>query len=281
MIINDVKNYTGGTASSFTGREYLAPGGSDTLVIALHPEELKGSADGSQLNVLESIDWWPKFARNQNYPFNIFALQTNTTTLHGILNTIIPAMRKRYNPKNIVLVGLGRGAVDMYNILSENKDADDIKLVIAVSGYSERTGSIPSKWTSVKGLAFHGVNDTRYPISLHQDTVNKYNNSFPGSMALVSFANTGYEAWTKAFNANTSNDQALQFVINELSLAQPTPAPPATNCDEIQQQLTAAQAQITSLQAQISTLTSQRNAAQAEVTRLKTGIQASLNQMPS
>lgn len=250
MIIRDVINYTGGTQISFTGREYLAPNGSDTLVIALHPDELRGPADGSQLNKLESIDWWPKFAKSVDYPFNIFAVQNSGSTFHYLLKDLIPAMKQRYNPKNIVLIGLGRGAVDVYNLLSENTDSE-IKLIVAVSGNSERSGSI-FRWPLVRGQAYHGTGDTHYTLTSHRDTVNKYNDTHGANrIQFIELQGVGHDAWKHAFNQNPANDPAFQFVKEELQLDQPAP-PPDDNCDDIRQQLAAMTAERDNLRAIIN-----------------------------
>jgi len=227
MIIRNVINYTGGTPISLTGREYLSPDPTDTLVVALHCDDMRGPADGSQLDRLETIDWWPKFARNVVYPFNIFAAQVSGITFHYLLKDIIKAMKTRYNPKNIVLLGCGRGGFDTYNILSENTDPE-IKLVINVSGGSDRSGSI-SRWPKVKGLVWHGTSDPRYSVASHQAIVNKYNSTHgAGRIKFNALSGVGYEAWNVAFNPDPAKDQSLQFVINELNLG-PVKPPPAND----------------------------------------------------
>jgi hypothetical protein len=246
MIANNVINYTGGTSTSLTGREYLSPVATDTLVIALHPDELRGPADGSQLNRLETIDWWPKFAKTVDYPFNIFAVQNSGSTFHYLLKNIIKAMKARYNPKNIVLLGIGRGAFDVYNILSENTDPE-IKLVITVSGGSDRTGSI-FKWPGVKGIAWHGNNDSRYPIQAHQQTVSDYNRhhgSKGGNIQFNAISGVGYEAWNVAFNPDPAKDQSLKFVIDTLKLGQPTTPNEDPRLKELEAQMNAIKAQLT------------------------------------
>lgn len=243
MIIRDVINFTGGTQISLTGREYLAPNGSDTLIVILPCEDLRGPADGSQLNKMEQIDWWPKFARNTDYPFNIFAVQVSGG-YHFLLGNLIPAMKNRYNPKNIVLLGCGLGGFAAYNVLSETTDPA-VKLVITISGGSDRTGSI-SNWHIVKGQAWHGTIDPRFSIAAHKDAVKKYNDTHGQRIDFNELQGVGYEAWKHAFNPNPANDPAFQFVKTQLNLGQATP--PADNCDEIRQQLAAVTAQRDELQ---------------------------------
>lgn len=236
MIIRDVINYTGGTPTSLTGREYLSPDHNDTLVVALHCDDMKGPADGSQLDRLESIDWWPKFARTVNYPFNLFAVQVSGITFHFLLKDIIKAMKTRYNPKNIVLLGCGRGAFDVYNILSENTEPE-IKLIINISGGSDRSGSI-SRWPKVRGLAWHGVSDPRYPISAHREVVQKYNDTHgAGRIQLNELSGVGYDAWEQAFSPDPSKDQSLQFVISQLQLGGVPPVPEDPRIKELEAEI--------------------------------------------
>lgn len=218
------------------GREYLTD--SDTLVIMLHGIGERGPNDLSKISLVEKLSGWPKYAKGQRpgaasvtgqneYPFNIFAIQISEGSYHEYFKTLIPAMKKRYNPKKIVIAGISLGCIGLYGILSENTD-EEIKVVIPICGKSDRNGSI-TKWKTVTGLAWHGDADTTIRIADHRTTVDEYNRVHKprgGHIYFNTLKGVGHNAWDRAFNVDPAKDESLQFVLKELGgIGKPEPTP--------------------------------------------------------
>lgn len=152
-----------------TARQYLSETPSKNWLIWFHGMGERGPEDGSQLNLVEKLPGFPKFAKGVRpgattstgtveYPFNIFAVQTEGDYQFekNVMSSYITLHRKA---EKIILGGISLGGICAIESLADFNDIGGfIKGVVNICGSGEvsrvpRTRKVPIIW-------WHGDKDT-------------------------------------------------------------------------------------------------------------------------
>jgi predicted esterase len=208
--------------NTFTARLYQPLKGSNNWLIWYHGQGETGPDDGSQLDEVEKLPGFPKFAKGVRpdgkdkgsieYPFNILAVQTeaNYNFEKTALATYIVGKRK---VKNLIVGGISLGGIAaMESILDFNDIYGNIKGVLNCCGTidvakASRVRSVPVLW-------WHGDRDTTVKYS---DPVKGAVQSSAALQALgkpvefITLPGVAHNAWDRAFTTDP-NDKSLAFV---------------------------------------------------------------------
>lgn len=208
--------------NTVTARLYQPLKASSNWVIWFHGMGEVGPDDGSQLDEVEKLPGFPKFAKGVRpdgkdkgsieYPFNIFAVQTEANyNFEKVALVTYIALKKK--AKNIVVGGISLGGIAaLESLLDFNDLGGNIKGVLNCCGTidvskTNRVRSVPILW-------WHGDKD---------NTV-KYNDATRGALQasqalqaqgkpveFITLPGVGHNAWDKAFTT-APDDKSFAFV---------------------------------------------------------------------
>jgi predicted esterase len=187
-------------------------------VIFCHGRGERGAVDGSQIDLLEKLSGWPKFAKGKRpgsttetgsieYPFNIIAPQV-AVTYNEILYWVVQWVVLKFGYKNIVVAGISMGNYAIYDMMKWDI-GNHIKGFVACCG-SQELAELPQT-KKINGIAWHGTADTTVSYSNHKAFADAYN-SAGGQLQFNSLEGVGHNAWDYAFKANPAEDKSLEFV---------------------------------------------------------------------
>jgi predicted esterase len=224
----------GGTV---TARLYQPITPSSNWVIWYHGMGQVGPDDGSQLNEVEFLPGFPKFAKGirpgesterglMEYPFNIYAVQTeaNYNFEKVVLATYIALKKKA---KNLVVGGISLGGIcTMESGFDFNDLGGFIKGLLNCCGSFEVSKA--SRMRNIPILWWHGDQDTTVKYTDATPTnPNGVRGALEASNALkalgkpvefITLQGVGHNAWDKAFTT-APDDKSLAFV-NRIFAAQ-------------------------------------------------------------
>lgn len=220
-ITNVIKEPVFGT--TVTARLYQPIKPSNNWIIWLHGMGETGPADGSQLNEVEKLPGFPKFAKGVRpgesvergtieYPFNIYAVQTESSYSFekAALATYLAGKKKA---AKLGMIGISMGGFGVMESLFDFYDLyNNIDFAINCCGSvdvakTNRVRNVPLLW-------WHG----------DKDTVVKYSDPVRGAVEasnalkaqgkpveFITLPGVGHNAWDKAFT-QAPNDKSLAFV---------------------------------------------------------------------
>lgn len=235
-ITNVIKEAVYGT--TVTARLYQPIKPSNNWLIWYHGMGETGPADGAELNDVEKLPGFPKFAKGirpgetlergiHEYPFNIYAVQTeaNYNFEKTALATYIALKKKA--------ASLVVGGISMGGICSMESFFDFYDLGNHIDGVLNCCGTVDvaktNRLRSIPVLWWHG----------DRDTTVKYTDPVRGALEassamkaqgkpveFITLPGVGHNAWDKAFTT-APDDKSLSFVngIFAASQVQPLAAP--------------------------------------------------------
>lgn len=215
-----------------TARLYQPLKPSNNWVIWLHGKGETGPDTGEELDDVEKLPGFPKFAKaGFEYPFNIYAVQTeaNYNFEKVSLPTFI-ALKK--NAANVVVAGISLGGIAaLESLLDFNDIGEQIKGVLNCCGTidvakTNRVRSVPILW-------WHGDRDTTVRYSdAGPLNPNGIRGALEASNALkaqgkpvefITLPGVDHNAWDKAFTT-AADDKSLAFVNGIFAANEPKPA---------------------------------------------------------
>jgi predicted esterase len=206
--------------TKFNFRLYEAPVKTTDCVIFCHGQGERGPADGSQINLVEKLPGWPKFAKGvrpgsssvtgyNEYPFNIIAVQV-VNSYSEINSWITTWAALKFGYKAIVNVGISMGGFGVWDQLRLDL-GDYTKGFVSIAARQELSEIPYTK--KLPGLAWAGTNDPLSQVQ-YKDVVAcvEAYNAAGGKVELISLEGVGHNAWDYAFNVDPAKDRTLAFV---------------------------------------------------------------------
>ena len=203
-----------------TGLRYTQSKNPKNVVLFQHGIGERGPADGSQIQLLEKLQGFPRFARGQRpwsssvtgnieYEFDIFAPQIVDNYDNEINPYILPFLNVEYGYTNIILAGISLGNYAAWKQTMKYPGRQFLRGIVAVCG-SGNKADIPNM-EKLPGIAWHGTADPTVSYSSHKSFVDAYN-AAGGEVEWNALDGVAHNAWTYAFNADPSKDKSLQKV---------------------------------------------------------------------
>lgn len=210
--------------NTVTARLYQPIKPSSNWIIWLHGMGETGPADGSELNDVEKLPGFPKFAKGVRpgettergtieYPFNIYAVQTESSYSFekAALATYLAAKKKA---AKLGMVGISMGGFGVMESLFDFYDLyNNIDFAINCCGSvdvakTNRVRNVPILW-------WHGDKDTvvKYSDPVKGGAVEASNalKSQGKPVEFITLPGVGHNAWDKAFTL-APDDKSLAFV---------------------------------------------------------------------
>lgn len=173
--------------------------------------------DGSMLSRVVKLGW-PKEADNGfKFPFNLLVPQV-TISYSLQLKFFSEWAKTKYPTGKLWIAGISLGGAATQSAL-KSPGKELIDGIISCCG---KTSTLKLEETkAVKGQAYHGTADKEVPYSVDLKFVNAYNeyhskNNTGGHIEFIPIHGAGHDIWNKVFSVKPGEDQALQFVVNNL-----------------------------------------------------------------
>jgi predicted esterase len=209
--------------ATVTARLYQPIKPSNNWLVWFHGMGEVGPDDGSQLNEVELLPGFPRFAKGVRpgetsergsieYPFNIYAVQTEANyNLEKVALPTYIALKKK--AANLVVGGISLGGIAaMESILDFNDLGANIKGVLNCCGTIDvakvgRVRSVPILW-------WHGDKDVKVKYTDPTRGALEASNALKAlgkPVEFITLPGVAHNAWDKAFTTDP-NDKSLAFV---------------------------------------------------------------------